>query len=502
MITQTYTYASFYYSDENYGKIQKTYTNALHDFTETQVDVNLETFLTNLKSNQNLIDEAKVESIAIFHTLFYKNQCNTEFSPKVIELMNSLNATFCITTQILTEKDDLYDILDKMRERPAMYLGNVSITRLEAFINGFLFAQNGETQEKPSFDEFNDFVDAYYNNFNVAGWRNKILADHYGNEDEAITQFYKLLDEFRLNEKKPNSKHIVHRLLHLSLLDFRAENDHERQKQIADLLHHVPNQLKISSKYLFDYDAILEDIFLRSQSNDYLHHWIKRNVPETAFYEYEIYHGSSTYTSTMAVKSNHENKTTLIEYHEKLVQKFYAINQDKANEIVEKWKLNSYKQYEKDKIMQQYDLAFLTEYYQFYILDSQSAGKTDAPDFWCDIAGERRLAIGEGIFGVTIATYGQVSGELRILDKQPMEDLEADHIIEASLKFPSGKLEIRDCTGYETQLAINLDKDDYRIRISSFDLDSVKTEIDNDKYIVEIWKSEFEAPKLIKKYVE
>jgi hypothetical protein len=201
MITQTYTYASFYYSDENYGKIQKTYTNALHDFTETQVDVNLEVFLTNLKSHQNLIEETKVESTAIFHTLFYKNQCNTEFSPKVLELMNSLNATFCITTQILTEKDDLYDVLDKMRERPAMYLGSTSITRLEAFINGFQIGQNGETQEQPSFDGFNDFIDNYYNNFDVAGWRNKILADHYGNQEEAIRKFYELLDEFRLNKK-------------------------------------------------------------------------------------------------------------------------------------------------------------------------------------------------------------------------------------------------------------------------------------------------------------
>jgi hypothetical protein len=201
MITQTYTYASFYYSDENYGKIQKTYTNELHDFTQTQVDVNLETFLTNLKSHQNLIDEAKVESIAIFHTLFYKNQCNTEFSPKVLELMNSLNATFCITTQILVEKDDLYDQLEKMRKRPAMYLGSSSITKLEAFLNGFLEGQNGETLENPPFHKFNDFIDNYYQNFDVAGWRNKILADHYGNEEEAITKFYQLLEEFRLTKK-------------------------------------------------------------------------------------------------------------------------------------------------------------------------------------------------------------------------------------------------------------------------------------------------------------
>ena len=198
MITQTYTYANFYYSNNDFEKFQKTYTNELHYFTETQVDVHLEQFLTDLLSHQNLIDAAKIESIAIFHILFYKNQCNCEFSPKALELLNSLNATFCLTTQILSEQENLYEILDKIRPKPALYLGSCSITKLEAFINGFQIAQNNETQEKPSFDGFNDFIDNYYNNFNVAGWRNKILDNHYGNEDEAIIQFYKLLDEFRL----------------------------------------------------------------------------------------------------------------------------------------------------------------------------------------------------------------------------------------------------------------------------------------------------------------
>jgi hypothetical protein len=151
--------------------------------------------------------------------------------------------------------------------------------------------------------------------------------------------------------------------------------------------------------------------------------------------------------------------------------------------------------------MKTYDLAFLTEYYQFYILDSESEGNTDAPDFWCDIAGERRLAVGNGIFGVTIATYGDVDGELRILDKKPKEDSKADHIIEASLKLASGKLEVRNCTGYELQLEVNLSKSDYRIRISSYRLASAKTETDNkDNYVVEIWKSDFQEPQLIKKY--
>jgi hypothetical protein len=152
--------------------------------------------------------------------------------------------------------------------------------------------------------------------------------------------------------------------------------------------------------------------------------------------------------------------------------------------------------------MTTHELKFSSEYYQFYILDSQSEGKTDAPDFWCDIAGERRLAIGEGILGVTIATYGNVNAEIRILEKKPRENKDANHIIEASIHFISGKLEIRDCTGYEVQSEIHLDKTDYRIRISSFGLETVKNDEGKDFYEIEIWKSKFEQPKLIRKYIE
>jgi hypothetical protein len=152
--------------------------------------------------------------------------------------------------------------------------------------------------------------------------------------------------------------------------------------------------------------------------------------------------------------------------------------------------------------MKTYKLKFSTEYYQFYILDSQSEGKTDAPDFWCDIAGKRRLAIGEGILGVTIATYGNVFGEVHILDKKPQENKKANHIVEASINFISGKLQIKDCTNYEIQLEIDLDKTDYRVRISTFGLETVMNDEGNDNYLIEIWKYKFSEPKLINKYIQ
>jgi hypothetical protein len=147
-----------------------------------------------------------------------------------------------------------------------------------------------------------------------------------------------------------------------------------------------------------------------------------------------------------------------------------------------------------------YPLDFFSEYYQFYILDSKTTAATDAPDFWCADAEPRRLAIGEGLLGVTIGTYGNVKGELRILTQKPELDTSADHVVEVSMRLPSGVLEVRDCTGYEIQLAIPLPKTTYRIRISSHNLGSIENDEGKDFYIVEIWKSRFAKPMILKAF--
>jgi hypothetical protein len=62
-------------------------------------DASFETYLNHLKSLKNRFDTEGVSDIAIYHTVFYEGQCNTEFSPKIIALLSDLNATFCLTAQ-------------------------------------------------------------------------------------------------------------------------------------------------------------------------------------------------------------------------------------------------------------------------------------------------------------------------------------------------------------------------------------------------------------------
>lgn len=147
--------------------------------------------------------------------------------------------------------------------------------------------------------------------------------------------------------------------------------------------------------------------------------------------------------------------------------------------------------------------SFSTEYYQFYILDSKTKAKTDADDFWCPDADKRRLAIGEGLLGVTTTTYGDVIGGLRLLLKKPENLLiDAKHIIEASIKIPSGVLQIKNCTAYETKLELPVEKGTYRIRITTQSCVHVtdKVEENEDHYIIEMWKSNFAKPQILKAY--
>jgi hypothetical protein len=133
-------------------------------------------------------------------------------------------------------------------------------------------------------------------------------------------------------------------------------------------------------------------------------------------------------------------------------------------------------------------------------LDSETKAQTDTADFWNDEAGQRKLAIGEGLLGVTVAKYAEIRVEVRVLSAEPTEDADADHIVETSLSLPSGLLQVKDCTNYDTVLELNLEKETYRVRISSFKLWTVENDAGDDYYVVEIWESAFAETKILKEW--
>lgn len=96
----------------------------------------------------------------------------------------------------------IYDLLDLVRERPGMWIGAPSVTRLSVFIQGFRIgvdAAHGSLEvEHPAFHDFHDWVAAQLRRpKNGHGWSEMLLEAANGDEEAAFEQFWRELDVFR-----------------------------------------------------------------------------------------------------------------------------------------------------------------------------------------------------------------------------------------------------------------------------------------------------------------
>ncbi len=94
----------------------------------------------------------------------------------------------------------IYDLLDLVCERPGMWIGEPSITRLEVFIIGFgagvRAAGASLDDEHPRFYDFHAWIAARLNRPVAGGWRLNLL-DECGSEQAAFDRFWIELDQFR-----------------------------------------------------------------------------------------------------------------------------------------------------------------------------------------------------------------------------------------------------------------------------------------------------------------
>jgi hypothetical protein len=106
----------------------------------------------------------------------------------------------------------LYDQIDRMRQRPAMWLGEATLTALWRFTDAYQFAltQHGIDEHlDPPLHEFHDFCARYFQSASEAGWCRIILANHYGQEEEALGHFFALFDDFRARVDVMRGRRIV-----------------------------------------------------------------------------------------------------------------------------------------------------------------------------------------------------------------------------------------------------------------------------------------------------
>ena len=96
----------------------------------------------------------------------------------------------------------VFELLDVIRQKPGLFIGEQSISQLWGFLNGFQHAlravENPFDPSDPPFHEFHDWIAARYGfEESTSGWRSMLLKTLLGDETAAFERFFLELDEFR-----------------------------------------------------------------------------------------------------------------------------------------------------------------------------------------------------------------------------------------------------------------------------------------------------------------
>jgi hypothetical protein len=97
-----------------------------------------------------------------------------------------------------------YEMLDSIKQRPGMYIGRCSLTRLRSFLDGYMGARADLgiplTQQEKEFNQFPDWIQDRFKITSTQSW-DSIILFHSADEREALDNFFKLFEEFRQSVK-------------------------------------------------------------------------------------------------------------------------------------------------------------------------------------------------------------------------------------------------------------------------------------------------------------
>ena len=103
-----------------------------------------------------------------------------------------------------------FDLLQRIKQRPGMYLGKCSITRLRAFLDGYETARAElgfpDTEQQQQLDGFQEWIQERYQITSTHGWDSIILFFSV-DEKDALDKLFKLLEEFLYQAKIVEDKH-------------------------------------------------------------------------------------------------------------------------------------------------------------------------------------------------------------------------------------------------------------------------------------------------------
>jgi hypothetical protein len=94
---------------------------------------------------------------------------------------------------------DLYDLLNKIKLRPSLYLGKRSLSHLQVFLDGYTFARRQldipVTEQERKFEEFQEWIEHRFNQVDTQSW-SRIILFYSEDESDALICFFDLFEEF------------------------------------------------------------------------------------------------------------------------------------------------------------------------------------------------------------------------------------------------------------------------------------------------------------------
>jgi hypothetical protein len=95
---------------------------------------------------------------------------------------------------------DFYDLLDRIKNRPGMYIGQASVSDLFMFLSGYRCSLREQgvqlSEQEREFHHFQPWLQKKFNVSTSASWAKMILL-FTGDEQLGFKTFFELLEEFR-----------------------------------------------------------------------------------------------------------------------------------------------------------------------------------------------------------------------------------------------------------------------------------------------------------------
>ncbi len=153
-------------------------------------------------------------------------------------------------------------------------------------------------------------------------------------------------------------------------------------------------------------------------------------------------------------------------------------------------------------------MRLFADYFQLHVMDEDA--DDDLGDAWTPEAVSDGLAVAEQTLGIGTEANTFVDVTVEVLDRRPGEAFDgADHVVEASVQVPSGRVAVLGCTDYLPDAArFEVPRGFVRVRASRANLAAVRQPGGEDSDVpgaveqvhLRIWPAPHAAPVVMKRW--